>query len=344
MQLSLKWKLSSITAVCALAFLVFGLVAWTAVEKVKMKGPYYEKISADKDLIGDSEPPPLYIIESYFTVLRMLSAPDKGELNQGLREFRKLHQEYSARRDFWVRKFPSGEMHDLLLKTDTAATKFYYLFDKDIKPLILAGKIPEASGLIRSELNPVYEEHHKAIEDLVGQANKDCDILDAKMSDVIRHYKSFLLATAGLALLIMATVVFILERSITGPVKRVVEGLAESAGQVGYASRQLSEAGSHLAEGASQQAASVEETSSSLEEISSMTKQNADSANQANHLIASTMQTVERAGLSMAELTGSMGEISTASEKTSKIIKTSQGIVLTPGLHVTPPHYSGISV
>ncbi len=93
MQLSLKWKLSSITAVCAIAFLVFGLVAWNAVEKVKMKGPFYEKISADKDLLGDSEPPPIYIIESYFTVLRMLQALRKitRDLRNPVSQFFLLH-------------------------------------------------------------------------------------------------------------------------------------------------------------------------------------------------------------------------------------------------------------
>lgn len=322
MQLSLKWKLSSITAVCAIAFLVFGLVAWNAVEKVKMKGALYEKISADKDLLGDSEPPPLYIIESYFTVLRMLRAPNKAELHQRVLELRKLHKDYSDRHDFWVRKFPNGKMHDLLQKVDGPAAQFYSLLEKDIQPLILAGKVEQASTMVRAKLKPLYEEHRKAVDALVARADKDCGVLDAQMADIVRWHKILLLSTAVASLVLMAIVVFLLERSITGPVKRVMEGLAESAGQVGSSSRQVSEAGTHLAEGASEQAASVEETSSSLEEISSMTKQNADNASQANRLIAATMETVERAGTSMAGLTGSMGEISRASEETSKIIKT----------------------
>jgi methyl-accepting chemotaxis protein len=115
---------------------------------------------------------------------------------------------------------------------------------------------------------------------------------------------------------------YIIVRSITKPIARVVEGLSESSDQVASASGQVSSASQQLAEGASEQAASIEETSSSLEEMSSMTRQNADNAKQANQLMSGTKETVARASQSMEMLTTSMGEISRASEETSKIIKT----------------------
>ncbi|MFZ5570779.1 MAG: methyl-accepting chemotaxis protein [Thermodesulfobacteriota bacterium] len=111
-------------------------------------------------------------------------------------------------------------------------------------------------------------------------------------------------------------------RSITGPIRRIIEGLNEGAEQVSSASGQVSSASQSLAEGASEQAASIEESSSSLEEMSSMTKQNADNANQANTLMQEAKQVVGTANDSMGKLTESMREISKASEDTSKIIKT----------------------
>ena len=110
--------------------------------------------------------------------------------------------------------------------------------------------------------------------------------------------------------------------SITRPVRRVIGGLSEASDQVAAASSQVAGASQQLAEGASEQAASIEETSSSLEEMSSMTRQNADNANQAKQLMTQAQETVSRAGNSMEGLTTSMGEISRASEATSKIIKT----------------------
>lgn len=130
--------------------------------------------------------------------------------------------------------------------------------------------------------------------------------------------------TLGLGVVLLLGIVsaFVLARSITGPIATVMKGLNESADQVSSASGQVSTASQQLAEGASEQAAAIEETSSSLEEMASMTRQNADNASQANKLMIETKETVLGASHIMDKLTASMDEISRASEKTSKIIKT----------------------
>jgi methyl-accepting chemotaxis protein len=114
----------------------------------------------------------------------------------------------------------------------------------------------------------------------------------------------------------------LLARAIIKPIKRAITGLGEASEQVASASGQVSSASQQLAEGSSEQAASLEETSSALEEITSMTKQNADNANEANRLMVESSTIVNRANQTMVELTGSMTEISKASEETQKIIRT----------------------
>ncbi len=125
-----------------------------------------------------------------------------------------------------------------------------------------------------------------------------------------------------IALVVGVLVAFFMTRSITGPVNRIITGLNEGSSQVASASGQVSSASQSLAEGSSEQAASIEETSSSMEEMSSMTKSNAENAGTANGLMEETRTVVTTANTSMRELTQSMKEISTASEDTSKIIKT----------------------
>ena len=129
--------------------------------------------------------------------------------------------------------------------------------------------------------------------------------------------------TTGLILVLLLGIgmAYLIVSSITKPIRRVVDGLAEGADQVASASGQVSGSSQQLAEGASEQAASIEETSSSLEEMSSMTKQNAEHAGQANKLMSETSDVVVKANQSMEKLTVSMAEITKASEETSKIIK-----------------------
>ena len=127
----------------------------------------------------------------------------------------------------------------------------------------------------------------------------------------------------GTVLLGIALIVaFLFGRGISRPLSRAVGGIFEVSKQVAIATNQVSKSSQQLSEGASNQAASIEETSSSLEQMSSMTRQNADNSGQANTLLSGTREMLSLASQSMEKLKSSMGEISRASEETSKIIRT----------------------
>jgi len=111
-------------------------------------------------------------------------------------------------------------------------------------------------------------------------------------------------------------------RSISRPIQNAVEQMTEAANQVASAAAEVSSASQSLAEGASSQAAAIEETSSSIEELSSMTKQNAGNAGHADGLMKDARTVIQTANDLMEHLTGSMADITTASEETSKIVKT----------------------
>lgn len=126
----------------------------------------------------------------------------------------------------------------------------------------------------------------------------------------------------GVFLVVIGGTVFLSGRRISKPISLAVDGLLGVSDQVATAASHISTASQQLAEGSSEQASAIEETSSSLEEMSSIIRQNAENAAHANKLMENTTQVASRANQSMEELTASMLEISKASEKTSKIIKT----------------------
>ncbi len=129
--------------------------------------------------------------------------------------------------------------------------------------------------------------------------------------------------TAGaIAVLFGIFLSFFIGNAITKPIIRIKDGLKSGADQVSAASSQVASASQSLAQGTADQASSVEETSAALEELASMAKQSAKNADQANTVVQETAQVVIRANDSTIELKDSMKEIITASEETSKIIKT----------------------
>ena len=160
----------------------------------------------------------------------------------------------------------------------------------------------------------------------IGSLVKDETAWTMKRSDEIGSQAAAGMMASTAMVFVVSALLLVLGygviRSITGPLKRVIDGLNTAVNDVSAAANETSAASHSLAEGASQQAESIEETSSSLEEMSSMTRQNASNAGQADSLMKQTNQVVSKADTSMNQLTTSMREITKASEETSKIIKT----------------------
>ena len=236
----------------------------------------------------------------------------------------------------------SDALNKIVVETKIGKTGYAYLVDDDgvviahpDEKMILETKITEVPGMekIAKAVMGRQKGHeyytYKGVEKLASFAPagvKSWAVVTAQTKDEImempRDLRNSSILVGCILLGISLVLVYFFGRSISKPIARVVDGLANSAHQVASASAQLSSSSRHLAEGASEQAASIEETSSSLEEMSSMTKQNAGNADQANKLMAETRETVSRASHTMDMLTTSMVEISKASEETSKIIKT----------------------
>ena len=159
---------------------------------------------------------------------------------------------------------------------------------------------------------------------VIGAGAYENEVFEAgnRVAEMGRHGNIILTSVFVVALLGAVLVWFFVARGLAGVISRTVEHLTDTSDQVASASTEVSSASQSLAEGASEQAASLEESSSSLEEMASMIKQNADNSHEANTLMANCSKVVDGANSSMIQLTGSMEDITKASEETSKIVKT----------------------
>jgi methyl-accepting chemotaxis protein len=175
----------------------------------------------------------------------------------------------------------------------------------------------------------LYEKENEKVGRINDIGNKIIVATDTLVNQVeqsVAGEKNRAVATisviVSIGMLIFWSLSFVLVRSITKPICKVIKGLTDSAQQVASSSDEIATASHHLAEGASEQAAAIEETSSSLEEMSSMTKQNAENTHRVNLLMNESREIVRTATQSMDLLVVSMQEIAKASNETSKIIKT----------------------
>jgi methyl-accepting chemotaxis protein len=133
---------------------------------------------------------------------------------------------------------------------------------------------------------------------------------------------SLSLMVFGITLLVAGMIVHLtIRRQIVGPVVRVIGGVQGATTEAGQAAAQMAQSGLEVSANAQEQAACIEETSASLEEISATTKQNADRAGEADRLMHSARETVEKATGAMNDLTSSMKLISKSSNQVASVLK-----------------------
>ncbi|CCK80940.1 putative methyl-accepting chemotaxis sensory transducer modulated with TRAP transporter solute receptor [Desulfobacula toluolica Tol2] len=185
----------------------------------------------------------------------------------------------------------------------------------------LVDTIFKRNDIIDNTLDRIGPEVSSNAEEVKLDIKKTQDILGFQLIKSNSRSIKVISIVAGAALLIGCLLAFFITRSVTKPLKFIVDGLNEATHQVASAAGQVASSSQFLAEGSSQQATSIEETSPFMEEMASMTTKNAKNAGKADNLMQDANQVVKTANKSMGELIVSMDEISKASEETSKIIK-----------------------
>jgi len=126
----------------------------------------------------------------------------------------------------------------------------------------------------------------------------------------------FLLAALGISAVPLAVAL-----RTSKQLRGMATDLGEGAQQITSASGQIASSSQALAQSASEQAGSLQQTALSSQEITSMTRKNAENSQAAATVMAEVDQHVQAGNHTLDEMVVSMGEITTSSDKISKIIK-----------------------
>ena len=173
------------------------------------------------------------------------------------------------------------------------------------------GDFDTAAAKLTSQLEPFVESQTEELNEALGDIESASSTL------------SLGVLLSGIAAVVTgALIAWLIGRSITKPINRIIAGLTSGAEQTSSASGQVSSASQSLAQGASEAAAAVEETTSSIEEMSSMVKTNAGNADEAKTLADAARSTADKGSEAMTRMSGAIDDIKASSDQTAKIIKT----------------------
>lgn len=322
---SVKRKLALLVAAFTIGFVVFGYVAFNTLSTLRIKGPYYNKIIAGKDVIADVLPPPEYIIESYLITHQMLVATP-AERMELIADGERLEAEYKKRHQVWMEDRLLTDKIYKPLREDayTPAMKFFEVRDGRFIPALKRGDKVAAAALAHGELENLYQQHRKAINVVVQEATQFNDNLEHAADDIIRDRERILSFTAlGLILIVGLGLGTLLSRSISQTLTETISALSATSAEMAATVEQQERT-------AVLQSAAVHETTTTMDELDAsfgqtaeMVKVAADTAQQAAENARDGLDTVRQTLDGMARLKDKVAavseQISNLSEQTGQI-------------------------
>jgi methyl-accepting chemotaxis protein len=184
--------------------------SYSNVNEVKINGGLYKSIILQKDLIADILPPPEYIIESYLVVFQMSESTDSNERKQLASKMEELQQVFKERHQYWVDNLESGQAKQLITVDSYGhALDFYRVYNDQFLPAVQAGNRDGAKRLLNNELKAHYDEHRKAIDELVQLATVRTAEIEKEADQIVTtDIRNIILIGVIIALLISVLLMF----------------------------------------------------------------------------------------------------------------------------------------
>jgi methyl-accepting chemotaxis protein/methyl-accepting chemotaxis protein-1 (serine sensor receptor) len=190
----------------------------------------------------------------------------------------------------------------------------------EVMQLVQKQQMNDALKLVGEKLLPAYDDLQRNARDfLTGQRDRmtsDTMEIQANASSTRTLAFVFVALTIGCSLLI-SIVVRQMNNALGGKGSQVSEG----AQQVARAAAQMGSISQSLAQGASEQAVSLEQTSASAEQVNHMVQRNAKSSREAAEHTNDANRLLTGANQKLGQMLDSMRDISSSSERISKIIR-----------------------
>jgi methyl-accepting chemotaxis protein len=190
----------------------------------------------------------------------------------------------------------------------------------EVSRLMAAQQMNEALKVVGEKLIPAYEDIQQQARAFLNDQRREmggaAEDARAKAS-ANRMVAFFVIAGTGFC----AVLIGISLRRLTAAMNSMTAEVAKGADQVARAAIQMNSVSESLAQGASEQSASLEETSASAEQISSMVHKNAANSKTVAEYTTGANRLLTEANLKLNQMLDSMKDISTSSEKISRIIR-----------------------
>jgi methyl-accepting chemotaxis protein len=282
---TIRFKLSLILVILAVGLIIYGILSYQTMMKVRIGGNYYNKITTEKDLLQDILPGQLFILRSYLLAYMLLSEQNPHKIEENMTRAAEARDEYENYHNFLKTiDLPHGLKEEAVILANKPAEQFFEIWDQEFIPALLKGNKTLMHEILQQRLRPLYEDHEKHIIKGGELGIKEDKDLEREIEDFFKQTKALMIATWLITTLLGTILTYILSRSIAKELQASADTLNES-------SQEIKEKTHQQVDTIVQQSSSVQETTAAMDELKASFEHTRALAKEASNHAKNSVQT-----------------------------------------------------
>jgi methyl-accepting chemotaxis protein WspA len=172
-DVSIRTKLLGLVGLSTLGLLVVLALAGWMLYTFRVNGPVYDRLVLRLRALGDFQPPPLYVVEPYATLLEMNLSTDADEIARLTEQFRRQEALALKQQAYWRAELFEGPVKQSLeAEVFPTAHEFFRVVNEEYLPLLRKNERAQADQVFTKRVRKQFETHRQGVERTVQVADK----------------------------------------------------------------------------------------------------------------------------------------------------------------------------
>lgn len=284
--LGTRLKLLLLVSILISGLIIYGLIFNKIMERLKIHGPYYDKIIEGRDIATDIVPPRLFIVQPFLLSFQELLETDSQKFEKLIALSENYYIEFEILSKKWLEKLPEGPLEEAFLEVQYYANEFFSIWRNQFIPAITAKNFEEAQKILMGIMRDNYKKHREAITQVIKILDQNYKNLKDEIENVYEEGQRLAqLAWVG-TIFLCCLLAYFIGYSITN-------GLNHALGQIDSVSKEINSTMSKQDQSITQQSGSVHEITAAIDEL------NASFAH--THLLAQESSNRAKSALKLSE-------------------------------------------
>ncbi len=230
---TIRTKVTTLAVLAGLGMIIFTGVAYRSLTRVSIGSPLYCELSDSKQLLADTMPPILYVVEAYLSTHMLQDAENETERHEARTQYTQFKKDFRSCLAVWSQKVPTGEIKTVL--TDELGPTGEAIFDavdSKLLPALDSGN-QDAITKANNELMGLFLKHREPANRISELLLKQSATVESGANQTVRGYMVQYVSLAGGLLLALSCLAFFTLRSISQTEFRLrdMEGKALAIGR-----------------------------------------------------------------------------------------------------------------